>query len=185
LIEVFPSKHFTKMPWKNGKGTTTQIHIFPSEAKLEKNDFLYRFSSAPIQEDGEFSSFPNKMRLLIPIKGAGFQLNSQIYDKFEIAHFSGNEKTFCKLLKDSVLDFGVIYDAEKIKVSPKIVHLKSSISFTLESDAEYFVTVLSGTLFHQEHPLSELETLHFKNENFCALKVEKSVVIFFLKMEFL
>lgn len=183
MIDRFLTKQFTLMPWKNGRGTTSQIYIFPEQAKLEQNNFLYRISSAPVQEDGAFSTFPGKMRILVPIQGAGFQLNEQVYEKFEIAYFSGDEKTFCNLLKGPVMDFGLIYDPNKVRISAKILHLKTAFSFALDPSSDYFITVLSGNLLLDGQSLQMLETLRYRDENQCQLTVEKASVLMFMKVD--
>lgn len=167
------------MPWKNGKGVTTEIFIDPPTATIAKNDFNFRLSSAPIDQDSVFSLFAGKQRLLTTIKGAGFSLNSDEYEKFEIANFSGDEKTECKLLKGSVLDFGVIHDAKKVKLQAKILHLKMNFNFSLEPTNDYFITVLDGEITHNDQSLKELETLHYQQESSCSLNVVKSAVLFY------
>lgn len=173
------------MPWKNGKGTTTQICIEPTTASIEKNDFLYRLSSAPVDKDGDFSVFPGKNRMLTPIKGAGFSLNGDVYEKFEVAQFSGDEKTHCELLKGALVDFGVIYDPKKVKAQARILNLKTDLSFSLNPQQEYFFIILEGTLKYDDKIISELETLHYKNETNCQLQVVKNVVLFFLSLDIL
>ena len=170
------------MPWKDGKGKTTEICIYPPTATIQKNDFSYRLSSAPVEQDGPFSTFSSKQRFLTPIKGAGFQLNSNVYEKFEVAQFSGDEKIQCSLLKGPVLDFGIIFDPAKVKAHFKILHLKSDMSFALDPALNYFVTVLDGELAIDGKPLIELETLHYQNESQCQLKVAKNAVVFFLSL---
>lgn len=168
------------MPWKNGQGVTNEIFIEPAGASLAMNDFSIRLSSAPIEQDTSFSLFADKQRLLTTIKGAGFRLNSQDYEKFEIAQFSAGERTECKLIKGPVLDFGVIYDAKKVKLQAKILNLKTDFKFSFDADKEYFITVLEGELLHEGQQLTELETLHYQQESNCHLQVVKSAVLFYL-----
>lgn len=182
MIESMLTSNFTKMPWKNGRGVTTEICIYPPEAKLEKNNFLYRLSSAPVEQDGDFSLFSGKRRILTPIKGAGFKLNSQVYEKFEVAQFSGDEKIYCSLLKGPILDFGVVYDPAKVKAQVRILHLKTDFQFSLDPVCDYFFTVLEGKLNHNGGLLGELETLHFQKEQSCHLQVEKGAVLFYLTL---
>lgn len=180
---VIKKTEFKSMKWKNGQGVTTQIAIFPETASIEKNDFTYRLSSAPIEKDGMFSEFPKKRRLLVPIKGAGFELNENVYEKFEIADFSGEQKTMCSLLKGPVVDFGVIFDESKVKTQARVLNLKAEMQFTLDTNAEYFLTVLSGELKNEGQLLSELETLHYQNENICHLMPVKNCILFYLRLE--
>lgn len=170
------------MPWKNGKGTTTQICIEPATASIEKNDFFYRLSSAPVDKDGDFSLFPGKSRILVPIKGNGFCLNEDEYEKFEVAQFSGDEKVKCSLLKGPILDFGVIYDPKKVKAQARILNLKTDLSFSLDPDCEYFFTVLDGELSFNGEKLTQLETIHYKQEGSCHLHIVKSAILFYLSL---
>ena len=183
MIQKISQADFKKMPWKNGKGTTTQIAIFPPTSSMEKNDFSYRISSAPILVDSDFSVFPGKERLLTPIKGAGFVLNGDEYEKFEVAHFSGEAKSKVQLLKGPVEDFGIIYDPLIVKVQSRILHLKTPFQFSLDESAEYYITILSGALDFEQGSFVELETLHFKNEKECHLNILKSAILFYLKIE--
>lgn len=168
------------MPWKNGKGVTSEIFIHPAKSTVSKNDFFYRLSSAPINQDTTFSLFSGKQRLLTTVKGAGFKLNSDEYEKFEIAHFSGDEKTECSLLKGPVLDFGVIYDPNKVKVQAKLLHLKMDFNFSLEAQNDYFITVLDGAITHDGQQLKDLETLHYQQEANCSLHVVKNAVVIYI-----
>jgi environmental stress-induced protein Ves len=178
MIHVFLKSGFKKMLWKNGQGVTSQIYIYPESASLDKNDFLFRLSSAKIERDGPFSAFAGKQRLLTPVKGAGFELNSKVYEKFEIARFSGDEKINCSLLKGPVLDFGIIFDP-KLKVQSRILILKSDFTFSLEPQTDYFFTVLDGEITHDGKPLSDLDTLYYHQESFCRLHVAKNAVLYY------
>lgn len=182
MIHLILKSNFNKMPWKNGKGSTNEIFIYPPSSTLAKNDFSYRLSSAPIEQDTVFSLFPSKQRLLTTVKGAGFKLNSDEYEKFEIANFSGDEKTECELLKGPVLDFGIIYDPKKVKIQAKVLHLKADFNFSIAAENDYFITVLGGQITHNEQTLEELETLHYQQEQSCSLRVVKSAVLFYLSI---
>lgn len=183
MIQVYLKNSFKKMPWKNGKGTTTEIMISPEHATLSKNDFVFRLSSASINENGEFSIFSEKRRILIPIKGAGFQLNEHVYEKFEIARFSGDEKVFCTLLEGPVLDLGMIYDPVKLRTHPRVLNLKMDLSFSLENGCDYSLTVLFGEVNIDGNHLTELETVFFLDENHCDIKVKRSAILLLVKLE--
>lgn len=183
MIQPILKSDFTQMPWKNGRGVTTEIFIYPPGATLEKNNFLYRLSSAPVEQDGDFSLFSKKRRILTPIKGTGFKLNSEVYEKFEVAQFSGDDRIHCSLLKGPILDFGIIYDPERIKAQVRILHLKTDMSFSLDRERDYFFTVLEGELSHNGQLLKDLESLHYHQESSCYLQVKKSVVLFYLTLK--
>ncbi|MBY5897089.1 HutD family protein [Rhizobium leguminosarum] len=62
-----------RMPWKNGKGETVEIAVFPPDASI--NDFDWRISMATVAEDGPFSIFPGIDRTLAILDG-----NSMVLD---------------------------------------------------------------------------------------------------------
>lgn len=177
MIRLIEKSNFKLMPWKNGKGVTTQIWLSPEGSEFALGQFHFRMSSASIEKNEEFSLFPGMERILIPIGGSGFQLNQDVYEKFEIARFSGDEKTICSLLKGTVVDFGIIYNPKMISVNVKILHLKSDMQFTLEQQNQYFVSVLDGSLIHENKVLMSPESLYYFNEPLCRLNVQKSAVV--------
>ena len=60
------------MPWKNGKGITTEIAVSPEGASL--SDFEWRVSMAQVGADGPFSAFPGLDRTLSVLSGNGIRL---------------------------------------------------------------------------------------------------------------
>ncbi|MBY2946945.1 HutD family protein [Rhizobium leguminosarum] len=62
-----------RMPWKNGKGETVEIAVFPPGASI--NDFDWRISMATVAEDGPFSIFPGIDRTLAILDGNGMLLD--------------------------------------------------------------------------------------------------------------
>lgn len=70
-----PTRHltaadYTRQPWKNGRGTTTELlHLTDPAGKT-----LLRLSRASVLEDGPFSLFTGIERNLTVLTGAGFRL---------------------------------------------------------------------------------------------------------------
>lgn len=63
------SADYTSQPWKNGRGTTTELW------RLERDGQLFvRLSRAAVVEDGPFSLFPGIERNLTVLNGPGFRL---------------------------------------------------------------------------------------------------------------
>lgn len=60
---------YTRQPWKNGRGTTTELWRLERDGKL-----LVRLSQAAVFEDGPFSIFPGIERNLTVLTGPGFRL---------------------------------------------------------------------------------------------------------------
>jgi environmental stress-induced protein Ves len=60
------------MPWKNGKGETVEIAVFPPGASMDA--FEWRISMASVANDGAFSLFPEIDRTLSILSGHGMSL---------------------------------------------------------------------------------------------------------------
>ena len=60
------------MPWKNGRGETVEIAVFPPGATVDTFD--WRISMATVSEDGPFSVFPGIDRTLSILEGQGMEL---------------------------------------------------------------------------------------------------------------
>lgn len=68
MIHLTPAD-YTHQPWKNGRGTTTELWRLEREGQL-----LVRLSRAAVVEDGPFSRFPGIERNLTVLSGPGFRL---------------------------------------------------------------------------------------------------------------
>ncbi len=64
----------TLQPWKNGRGATRQIAIWPSESDFRKAEFDWRISTARVTESGPFSRFQNYDRTLLLLDGEGLEI---------------------------------------------------------------------------------------------------------------
>ena len=53
---VIRNQDLTRIPWKNGGGTTAEVAAFPEGSNFET--FGWRISMADVTSDGPFSSFP-------------------------------------------------------------------------------------------------------------------------------
>ena len=68
MIHLRPAD-YTRQPWKNGKGLTTELWRLERDGQL-----LVRLSRASVVEDGPFSLFPGIERSLTVLTGPGFRL---------------------------------------------------------------------------------------------------------------
>jgi environmental stress-induced protein Ves len=71
-VRILRAGDHKRMPWKNGKGETVEIAVFPADASI--NDFDWRISMATVAEDGPFSIFPGIDRTLAVLDGNGMVL---------------------------------------------------------------------------------------------------------------
>ncbi|MFN4191489.1 MAG: HutD family protein [Tabrizicola sp.] len=66
---------YTRQPWKNGRGTTTELWRLERDGQL-----LARLSRAAFVQDGPFSLFPGIERNLTVLSGPGFRLTGSGID---------------------------------------------------------------------------------------------------------
>ncbi|MGY3943060.1 HutD family protein [Aeromonas tecta] len=183
MITLIKESDQLKMLWKNKQGTTAQILISPKGATLDKLDFDYRLSSAPIKAAGPFSKFPGYQRILLPISGAGFVLNGHPYATHEAAHFGGDEETHCELLKKEVTDLGLIYHPERISANVRVLNVPFPLTLTLEADKTYLCHLLSGQLEVQGQSVAVNETLLVTAEESIRLECQKKTTIAFFTLQ--
>ena len=103
------------MPWKNGRGFTTELAVFPAQADLRTTPFDWRVSMADVIEDGDFSPFPGYDRTLIVARGEGMELSfdgasapTRLTGSGQGATFSGDWTTHGRLLDGPVRDFNAM-----------------------------------------------------------------------------
>lgn len=116
-MRILRSAHYKRMPWKNGKGETVEIAVFPPRASV--NDFDWRISMATIAEDGPFSVFDNIDRTIIVLSGDGIVLSVEGAEDVELSPssaphaFPGDLLTRARLLGGQVKDLNVMTNRQK------------------------------------------------------------------------
>lgn len=147
-IEQLKRKDQRAQVWKNGKGKTLELAIFPTEADFRSDPFLWRLSSAQIVESGLFSKFPGYERFLTLLDGSSitFQIKGCV-EKLklgEVKFYSGSEEVSVELNSaQSLTDLNLIFNKEMVKASFHVVKLshKSARSFELEGRTCFLVGV--------------------------------------------
>ena len=119
MIKTISPHQFTTIPWKNGKGQTTELAISENGSI---NDFNWRLSIANVVEDGAFSDFSGYERHLILLEGEGIELNhdNQHVDLLDrllsVSNFNGTSKTIGRLINGVIKDFNLMVKDEKYRV---------------------------------------------------------------------
>ena len=183
MITLIKESDQLKMPWKNKQGTTAQILVSPPGSSLEKLDFDYRLSSAPIKAAGPFSMFPGYQHILLPVSGTDFVLNGHPYATFEASHFSGDDETHCELLKKEVTDLGLIYDPARISANVRVLNVPFPLTLTLEADKTYLCHLLSGQLTVADQAVAINETLVVKGEESIRFECGKKTTLAFFTLQ--
>jgi hypothetical protein len=100
------------VPWKNGRGSTTEIAIAPPDAGFD--DFDWRISMATISEDGPFSIFDGVDRTLALVDGAGMMLDIDEDERVTVSAddpvvtFGGESPVTAALTRGPTTDFNVM-----------------------------------------------------------------------------
>lgn len=98
------------MPWKNGKGATTELYREDDAA----GDMLWRVSIAGVTEDGPFSSFLGYDRHILALTGEGMDLEGgpdgaiRVAPLFTPRSFSGDWPIAARLLAGPLTDFNLM-----------------------------------------------------------------------------
>jgi hypothetical protein len=168
--------------WKNGKGKTRQIAIFPAEADISKNNFLWRISSAIITTSGPFSQFVGFKRHLVVWRGLGLSLNTIPLMPFRPTSFNGETEIFCEKLGDEdVIDLGVIYDPKK--VNSTLVVLKYSLDslITLPKGIHFFFLAKGNECWINDQKCENGDTIKIEQMNSLNLRLlQMDEIIFFV-----
>ena len=68
-VRVLTPEDARDVPWKNGRGTTRELALWPATASFEHGDWHWRLSAAEVGAAGPFSAFPECERILTVTKG--------------------------------------------------------------------------------------------------------------------
>ena len=119
MIKIISPNQFKTIPWKNGKGETTELAISQNGCLA---NFDWRLSIASVIEDGPFSDFSGYYRNLILLDGNGIKLthSEQQIDVLEnylsVSSFNGDCDTVGELIEGPILDFNLMTKVGKYKV---------------------------------------------------------------------
>ncbi|MCC6406946.1 MAG: HutD family protein [Planctomycetes bacterium] len=142
-----------RVPWKNGRGETLELAIFPPEATFERGDFAWRISKARVEESGPFSAFAGFDRILVVLEGDGLVLAHGDASprarlrKLEPYRFAGDWDTSGELVRGPIADFNVITHRERARAEVQTLPLARRSARESLSTPHTFLHVLSGALF--------------------------------------
>lgn len=147
MITIITPTQFKSIPWKNGKGDTTELAINEGGTL---NNFDWRLSMASVVEDGQFSNFSGYTRNLILIEGNGINLQhdhnkiDKLAGLLDIATFDGSSETLANLVAGPITDFNIIVCKDKYEVIVSTYNEKQTIK--LKSADLCFIFALSGEI---------------------------------------
>jgi environmental stress-induced protein Ves len=157
--------------WKNGRGKSFEIALFPPEAVFPNDPFLWRLSLAEVTESGPFSEFAGYDRYLALIEGTSVKLDFQAKQpkvtlrKGDFHHFPGELKASAEQVSSAITDLNLLYKRDNVSAHFEIIQIsKKPRSFHLEGRIA-FLFVISGpitaTIYPGEHKsvVRDLNTL--------------------------
>lgn len=160
MITIISPEQFVTVPWKNGKGVTTELAI--SEGGT-LTDFDWRLSMASVVEDGPFSDFSGYWRNLVLIEGQGISLQhdsdktDHLHAILDVASFDGGCKTVGQLMSGSIIDFNIM--TKDTTYSAKVSTYKNEQVVPLPKVDLAFVYCLTGEASVQNNLAAEATVL--------------------------
>jgi len=140
------------VPWKNGRGTTTELALWPSGAAFERADYDWRLSAARVDEAGPFSPFPGCERILTVTSGAGLLLEHGAdaprarLRRLDPYRFSGDWHTSAALVGGPVVDFNVILRRDRARAEVSALTLGTRRAREALRSPQVFLHACAGTL---------------------------------------
>ncbi|MFZ3231439.1 MAG: HutD family protein [Pseudobdellovibrio sp.] len=160
-MKLIKSTSYQNKIWKNGQGSSAEIEIFPEAMSFQNDKFLWRLSSAKITHDNQFSIFKDYNRILTVIEGSGLFLNSMPLEKFKVARFSGESIINCRLIKNEVLDLGLIFNQDLVqaKMTVKALSAKKSKHVLVLTEGTHFLYCATGSFSTENIKIETKDTL--------------------------
>lgn len=114
------ASEYKRMPWKNGKGETVEIAVFPPGASMDA--FEWRISMASVANNGAFSLFPEIDRTLSILSGHGMSLTIDAAAPVLLAMGSDPLRFAADVPVDATLVDGAITDLNVMTRRGRFVH---------------------------------------------------------------
>jgi uncharacterized protein len=140
------------LPWKNGRGTTRELALWPCGASFERGDFDWRISAAAVAENGPFSPFPGLERVLVLTEGAGLWLehggaSPRVHvERLAPYRFAGEWPTSAELCGGPVEDFNVLCRRGKARAEVEVWRVGPEHHTHRAQDEQLFLHLVEGRL---------------------------------------
>lgn len=145
-MRILRAADHKRMPWKNGKGETVEIAVFPVDASVDMFD--WRISMAPVASDGPFSVFPGIDRTLSILTGDGMMLSVEgmaprvLGRKSVPFSFPGDAKTEAMLQAGPITDLNVM--TRRGRFSHRVTRIEQGGEIGFSADAALVILVVTG-----------------------------------------
>lgn len=168
-LSILTKNSYRRSTWKNGLGFTDEIAIHPPGSDLRRGDYLWRLSSARIEQASAFSIFPNHDRILSVLEGAGIRL----YHRFDEEtpeeltelnsgvsyEFPGDIQSRCELMAGPVQDLSVFFRKGEVESAMEVIELPENEVHEISIQSRWTFVFVAGAPVTalpfddaQEHP---------------------------------
>lgn len=136
--------------WKNGRGESLELALWPENARFERGDFDWRISRSRVEEAGPFSSYPGFERLLLVTSGEGLVLEHGSaaprtrVRPFEPVRFDGDWPTAATLVGGPIEDVNVFARRGVVRAELLVLALGARPAREALGAGAAFVHVLEG-----------------------------------------
>nr|WP_281435755.1 HutD family protein [Ensifer sp. ENS02] len=177
---------YKRMPWKNGKGETVEIAVFPPNATVE--DFDWRISTATVVSDGPFSMFDGIDRTLTVLTGEGIELTVSgsapviCYPDSDPYTFPADVTTIARLVDAPISDLNVM--SRRGHCAHRVLRRTFDRELEVGSDtSETLVIVISSCqLKYTGEALEYLDAIRLKVGEKTDLRASKSTSVFTIEL---
>jgi environmental stress-induced protein Ves len=138
-IRLIKKENYARSTWKNGLGYTDEIAIYPEGSELKRGDFLWRLSSAKIEQSSRFSIFPHHDRFLTLIQGKGMRLYHRFdeetpEEEIEVQpltpyEFPGDIQSRCELGSGPIQDLSAFVRKGEIEAQMEALEIPSQETY--------------------------------------------------------
>lgn len=181
IVHLRP-RDYTRQPWKNGGGTTTEL------CRDERSDrWLWRLSIADIERSGPFSDFGGYRRFIVPLEGRGMALSFDgaapvVLDRpYRPFAFDGGSRTECTLLDGPVRDLNLVADEARIDASLEIHRLGPGTPLQISAGEIALLHAIAGnfavTIDDRRIVFASGETLRLDGANVSVAALDDRAVL--------
>ena len=172
-MKIIGSESYISTIWSGG--TSTQLMIYPSGSSLKETNFLFRLSTATVeQEETVFSILAGVRRIILPLTGSMTLTHddgSTIHlETFETHAFDGGKITKCK---GKVTDFNLMM-RENTRGTVNIIQLKADEKMKFSNCILY---CFEGELLADNIIFSQHQTMEISMQEIELQSITKSVIV--------
>jgi environmental stress-induced protein Ves len=160
-MRILRAADHKRMPWKNGKGETVEIAVFPPGADVDSFD--WRISTATVAEDGAFSVFEGIDRTLSILTGEGMELSVEgrapvLLDQLSESHaFPGDAPTTARLTGGAITDLNVM--TRRGSFAHRVDRIAGPKEVTTGPRSGQTVVVVTGEAMLSNEPLGAIDAI--------------------------